>query len=369
MRASRTTRAVLFAAAITSAAALSACTAGDTDSPRDDALAQAFSAALAETSVPGGVVAVHRDGQTEVYPAGVADEDGTAVTEDTVFAYRSVTKSFVTTVILQLAEEGRLQLDDVLDTAGTGIVTDATVAQAATMTSGIASYSAQPGLIELIVEDFGRSWNDTTLYSLTAGVAETFAPGTSYEYSNTNTVLLGQSIIEASGTSWWEAVSDRITEPLGLTSVTYPDDAFAPAGAAAPFQLDGEVAEPLPAVRASAFSAAGGLFGTAADLAVWGEALGSGSLLTPESQRLRLDSLGPTADDPRSPFYDAYGFGLGRIGGWIGHTGNGLGYQALAMYHPESETSVAIVLNATGEDGDLPAHLLESLEAVVLASR
>ena len=54
------------------------------------------------------------------------------------------------------------------------------------------------------------------------------------------------------------------------------------------------------------------------------------------------------------------------VGDWIGHTGNGLGYQALAMYHPESQTAVAIVLNATGPDSDLPAHMLEQLEELIL---
>ena len=48
-------------------------------------------------------------------------------------------------------------------------------------------------------------------------------------------------------------------------------------------------------------------------------------------------------------------------------TGNGLGYQALAMYHPESQTAVAIVLNATGPDSDLPAHILEQVQDLILA--
>ena len=84
------------------------------------------------------------------------------------------------------------------------------------------------------------------------------------------------------------------------------------------------------------------------------------------SQERRLSEWRDTSPDPASPFYDEYGFGIGRIGDWIGHTGNGLGYQALAMYHPESQTAVAIVLNATGPDSDLPAHMLEQLEELIL---
>jgi len=349
------------------AATITALVSGCSAAPPSTPVSEAFAAALESASVPGGAIAIRRDGETTVYPAGVADTDGTPVTEQTRFAYRSVTKSFVATVVLQLADDGILNLDAAAPTGGTGIETAATIDELAKMTSGVASYSTQPGLVDLLVEDWTRSWTDTTLYSLTDGVPEEFTPGTSYEYSNTNTVLLGQIIDTASGLSWPEAVATRILEPLQLASVVYPGNALPPEGTAAPFQVDADgTVEELPAVRASAFSAAGGLFGTAGDLAAWAEALGAGTLISDAAQERRLSEWRDTSPDPASPFYDEYGFGIGRIGDWIGHTGNGLGYQALAMYHPESQTAVAIVLNATGPDSDLPAHLLEQLEELIL---
>lgn len=356
----------MLAGAITAATAtalVSGCSAAAPSNP----VSEAFAAALESASVPGGAIAIRRDGATTVYPAGVADASGAPVTDNTLFAYRSVTKSFVATVVLQLADDGILDLDAPAPTAGTGIETAATIDELATMTSGVPSYSTQAGLVDLLVEDWTRSWTDTTLYGLTDGVPEEFVPGTSYEYSNTNTVLLGQIIDTSSGLSWPEAVASRILEPLQLASVVYPGNVLPPEGTAAPFQVDADgTVEELPAVRASAFSAAGGLFGTAGDLAAWAEALGAGTLVSDASQERRLSEWRDTAPDPASPFYDEYGFGIGRIGDWIGHTGNGLGYQALAMYHPESQTAVAIVLNATGPDSDLPAHMLEQLEELIL---
>lgn len=351
-------------AAATIAGLVSGCSAAPPSTP----VSEAFAAAIESASVPGGAIAIHRDGETTVYPAGVADTDGTPVTEQTRFAYRSVTKSFLATVVLQLADDGILNLDAAAPTAGTGIETAATIDELATMTSGVPSYSTQPGLVDLLVEDWTRSWTDTTLYSLTDRVPQQFEPGTSYEYSNTNTVLLGQIIDTASGLSWSEAVATRILAPLQLESVVYPGNALPPEGTATPFQVDADgTVEELPAVRASAFSAAGGLFGTAGDLAAWAEALGAGTLVSDAAQERRLSEWHDTSADPASPFYDQYGFGIGRIGAWIGHTGNGLGYQALAMYHPKSQTAVAIVLNATGPDSDLPAHILEQVEDLILA--
>jgi len=80
------------------------------------------------------------------------------------------------------------------------------------------------------------------------------------------------------------------------------------------------------------------------DLRTWGEALGSGRLLTPEMQDLRLRMV-PTDGCPKCPEYDGYGLGIGALNGWIGHTGDYIGYQALVMYEPETESVAVILVN------------------------
>ncbi|RLV54994.1 class A beta-lactamase-related serine hydrolase [Aeromicrobium phragmitis] len=331
-------------------------------------VAELFAAELTKAKVPGGALAVRVDDTLRVYPVGEADE-GSPVTEETLFAYRSVTKSFVVTAALTLVEEGLLELEAPTPAPEDGVnPAAATLRQLAAMRSGVPNYSAQPGLIDALSADPERSWSDADLFGLVRGQPETFAPGTSYQYSNTNTLLLARAIEQVTGGTWAQAVVTTVTEPLGLESVRYPGDAGElPAGAAEPFEVADEGVDELPVVRASAFGASGGLFGTVGDLASWAQALGTGAVLTPATQEARLEAFGPTDADPQSPLYDAYGLGIGRIGDWIGHTGNGLGYQALAMYHPEAQVAVAITLNATGDDQDLPAHLLQRLEDVLLA--
>lgn len=333
-------------------------------------LGAAFETALADTGVPGGAVALmHPDGEVTVEVFGEAAE-GRAVEPDTAFMYRSITKSFVGTVILQLADEGELSLDDPISAYVTGVPGgDAvTLRQLGAMRSGIANYSAHPALGELLSADPAREPSIDELLALAYPESSQFEPDAAYEYSNTNTLLLGEVIESVTGREWFDEVQLRVTAPLGLAQVGYGTDPDS--DAAMGFQLyedgDGITVEELPWVAPGWFGAAGALAGTVEDLAVWGDALGSGSLLDPATQEARLDMLGSTSDDPASPEYDRYGFAIGEIDGWIGHTGNGLGYQSLTMHEPDSGRTIAILLNATGEDGDLPAHVFQKLLAEAL---
>lgn len=344
----------------TAEGAIGSAEMGDLPTPAE--LSAAFEETLNGSGVPGGAVIVTDADDAEALALFGEAAAGTPTSADTRFAYRSVTKSFVGTVILQLADEGRLALDAPVSDyvsdvpGGAGI----TIAELGAMRSGLANYSALPGLGELLSTDPGREPEAAELLVLAFAEPPVFAPGSAYEYSNTNTLLLGEVIESVTGDAWTAAVEQRILRPLGLESVSYgftgsPLDS-------AGFQLSGgEAVEELPVVAPGWFGAAGGLMGDVSDLAAWGRALGSGSLLEKATQEERLAMLGPVDDDPASPFYDRYGFAMGEIDGWIGHTGNGLGFQALTMHHPASGRTIAILLNGTGEDPDLPAKVFKRL--------
>lgn len=287
------------------------------------------------------------------------------VQDDTNFAYRSITKSLVGTVILQLVDEGELSLNSPVSDFVDGVPggTSITIGQLASMRSGLANYSAQPALGEMLSADPSRAVATSELLALAFAEPPVFAPGTAYQYSNTNTLLLGEVIEAVTEVSWQQAVKDRLLTPLGMSSV---QAGFADAARdATGYQLEnGKVFEALPVVAPEWFGAAGGLTGDVRDLATWGEALGSGSMLSAETQQLRLGSLGDTSDDPASPEYDRYGLAIGEIDGWIGHTGNGLGFQSLVMHRVSDGVTVAILINGTGENSDLPADIFKQLEAL-----
>lgn len=296
------TRRLILAAILTGLAVLvTACSTGQANNAPDasseegvrEETASRFAELLNENGVPGGVLVVRQGGTEQAYPVGVANESGAAVTDDTLFAYRSVTKSFVVTALLQLADEGVVDLDAPSTSQFDGMNPAVTPRQLAVMRSGVPNYSAQPELLSLIQENPERRWDDSELLSLVAGVPESFAPGTSYQYSNTNTVLIGQIIEAATGSAWSQVVKDRILTPLGLDSVVYPDNDTSITNIASPYAVDSDGAEALPVVQASAFSAAGGLYGTASDLAAWAEALGTEASSAPLCSKNVLNLFHP----------------------------------------------------------------------------
>lgn len=332
--------------------------------PQPNRVATAVEAALDGEAPPIVQVKISdSQGNAVTSLIGKPPPDGsTAAPSSQSFAYRSITKSFVGTVVLQLAQEGALDLDAPVSAYLEGVPNGeaVTLRHLAAMRSGLPDYSNSPRLIEALLAAPEREPEVGELLDYAFAQDVDFPAGSAYAYSNTNTLLLGEIVEAVTGDSWQATLQKRIGEPLGLASVRY---GFGHSGASAGgFQLedDGSLEE-LPSVAPGWFGAAGGLTGTLDDLAAWGRALGSGSLLNRETQQQRLASFGPTADDPTSPKYDHYGFTMGEIGGWIGHTGAGLGYQSLAMFDPESERVVAILLNATGENQDLPAEIFQAL--------
>lgn len=330
--------------------------------PSTDQLSDGLASALDGTGVPGAALLVTGEDGSESLALYGETSPGAPTAEDSRFSYRSITKSLVGTVILQLADEGQLTLDspvaDFLSDVPHGDTI--TIAELGAMRSGLPNYSAMAGLGELLSADPDRAVPVSELLTLAFSEPMEFEPGTAYEYSNTNTLLLGEVIEKVTGTPWPVAVDERILQPLGLSSVEY--GFVTPTLDAIGFQIAGPgMTEELPTVAPEWFGASGGLTGDIYDLAAWGKELGTGTTLTPETQRLRVETLNSTQDDPKSPYYDRYGFAMGEIDGWIGHTGNGLGFQSLVMHHPGEGKTVAILVNGTGEDPDLPAGLFKKL--------
>lgn len=305
--------------------------------------------------------------------AGQAAAD-TPWTADTRSAFRSITKSFVGTVVLQLIGEGKLGLDDPiakyvpgvagLEFDGGAMGGQITVREALEMRTGVAEFSGTADFSDQLDTDYTGAFTDDQLLGYAFTQQLDFAPGSAYEYSNTNYVLLGKVIQAVTGQSWDAEVQSRLLGPLGLTSVAY-SGAQAPSGpVATPYETGTSGLESLAQVSPSLYGASGGLFGSIGDLLTWGRALGSGSLITPALQQARLTAVSDTqAEDPGSPDYDAYGLAAGTLDGWWGHTGTGLGYESLTMYNPKTGMTIAILLNTQLANPNGPAILFRQLEA------
>ena len=301
---------------------------------------------------------------------GVSDiESGEPISKRNQVRIGSVTKSFTVTVLLQLVDEGLLSLDDPLKKFLPEMQnSDATLRQLANMTSGIFNYTEDSDFVLELLEDLLRKWSPFQLIDVADSNSPYFPPGGGWHYSNTNTVILGIVIEQLTGHFIGDEIQHRIIGPLGLNGTVYPTTPDMPE----PFSMGYGVFDPEAGLEditlsdPSSSAASGAIVSRLEDLRRWGEALGKGILLTEDTQKERISSLMPIEFDPcddddpdrpkRScPEYDRYGLGIGELSGWIGHTGDYLGYQALVMFQPETDATVVILINL--KDFTNPEHI------------
>ncbi|MCX4454094.1 beta-lactamase family protein [Streptomyces sp. NBC_01340] len=229
-------RGLVAATAVAVAAALAGpAVAAPAGTGRHGATRAAMDAAV-KAGVPGVTATARDTGGTWSATAGVGDVR-THAPRGTADHYRvgSITKTFVSTVLLQLEAERRLSLDDTVEKWLPGVVRGhghdgrrITVRRLLNHTSGIFNYTAD--------EDFARTYflkdgffdhrYDTKTPEQLVAIAMThkplFAPGASWSYSNTNYVLAGMVIEKVTGHSYASEIRRRIIEPLGLRATSVP---------------------------------------------------------------------------------------------------------------------------------------------------
>ncbi|MFF8234435.1 serine hydrolase domain-containing protein [Streptomyces caelestis] len=232
----RRARTLLTAA---TAVALSAALAGPAVAapPADghDATRQAMRAAVAD-GVPGVTVRVQRGHGAWAATAGVGDlKTGKPRSTRDHYRVASISKTFVATVVLQLEAEGRLSLDDTVDKWLPGMVRGnghdgrkITLRQLLNHTSGIFDYLADPGFQRtyMTADGFMEHRFDEAepeeLLAFALANEPYFAPGSAFEYSNTNYLLAARVIEKATGNDYGDEIDRRIIAPLHLTSTSVP---------------------------------------------------------------------------------------------------------------------------------------------------
>jgi D-alanyl-D-alanine carboxypeptidase len=328
-------------------------------------LAAVVSAALKEFEVPGATIGVWTPNGHWVMATGLADvAPDRPVKRRDHFAIRSITKSLTVTVLLQLVakSDGALSLDDAIAKHLPGVPNGETITlrELANMTSGLYDYTQDTGFREAFQADPARAWTTDELLAAAfddrSHPAINFEPGTQYQYSNTNTLVLGKLIEALTGRAFEDVLKERILVPLELNSTAYLSGTELPRPAVNGYQ--GETPDGLPnniVVSFSALGFAGAIASTLHDLAGWGRVLADGSLLPPDLQQQRFQTH-VTAGDPTSPVYDSYGVGMGQVAGWWGHTGSGAGFEAAVFHQIHRNETFAVLLNASNAH-DVPVRI------------
>jgi CubicO group peptidase (beta-lactamase class C family) len=230
--------------------------------------------AMRDQKIPGFAIGVIKDGRL-AYARGFGvmskGEPDRPVTTQTLFHMASITKPFVATALMQLVEQGKVNLDDPVVKylpyfrLKDPRYKDITVRQMATHTSGMPDvrnyYWDKPEYDDGALERYVRSLDDKTLL---------WAPGKEFRYSNMAFEVLGDLVAKASGKSFDDYVDDNILKPVGMKSSTLLYKKADPAKLATGFTLSKGVVVPVahyPYNRAHTPSS--NLHSNAEDMARW----------------------------------------------------------------------------------------------------
>lgn len=325
----------------------------------DELVAELDAAAQAsferDVAAPGAIVGVRTPEGTWTAAYGLADPDRDEPMEVGMHTrIGSVTKTFTGTALMQLVEAGELSLDDTIDTYVADVPNGdrITLRQLANMTSGLQSYTKVTEFTDTYFAAPETVFDADELIEVGLDASPVFEPGEQFDYSNTNTLLLGKVIEEVTGRPLAEVFDEQIFEPLGLEHTSWPGESpELPEPFAQGFTLQGDAATPEAPSNATNWNpawgdAAGEMISNMDDLLVYGRALVTGQgLVDPETQIERLSSL---------PAPGGYGIALGCIDGWVGHTGELPGYNTSVFFDTGNDTLVVVQTNSDIASGDCP---------------
>lgn len=343
------------------APAMAAGTGAGTDTHK--ATREAVRAAVKD-GVPGVTLTAREGRSTWSTTAGVGNLRTHAPrSADDRYRVGSITKTFVSTVLLQLEAEGRLSLDDKVEKWLPGVVRgnghdgrEITLRQLLNHTSGIFNYTADEtfGRTYFLKDGFFQHRYDTKTPAQLVAIAMAhkpdFAPGTSWNYSNTNYVVAGMVIQKATGRSYGEEIRHRVIEPLHLRATSVPGTRVTvPRPSSRAYSKLAETATgptyDVTELNPSLASAAGEMISDSADLDRFYSALLGGRLLPPK----QLKEMKTTVTVEGIP---NAGYGLGLIDRELscgvhvwGHDGGIHGSNSVAVTTADGRRSLAFNFN------------------------
>ena len=329
-------------------------TADETPRPLPTAAIEALFAPFDEGSSPGVAVAVVKDGQVAFMDGfGLADlETGAPIDARSQFRLASVSKQFVGTAILLLAEDGVLDYDDPitrylpeLSRIGEGI----TIRQLLQHTGGLPDY------YEALTAATGDEWptNEDAVEFFADWGEPLFPPGERWEYSNPGYEMLAAIVARATEMPFSAFMDERIFEPLGMKNTLVFDErdpeipyrAFGYSkGEGGAFILDDE--DPLNFLTGS-----GGIYSTVEDLVLWDQALYGDDLVPTSTLGL---AFAPAVFNSGETYPYGFGWGVGSdpsLGVVQRHSGGWVGFSTFISRYPDAGFSVILLSNLSGFDG------------------
>jgi CubicO group peptidase (beta-lactamase class C family) len=327
-------------------------------------LEKVIAAELPATNTPGASIAIVRGTQV-IYAKGfgVANvETNAPVTPDMLFRLGSTTKMFTAAALVQLAEQGKLKMDEPMGKYAKGLSPKIATLSAHQLLSHTAGLKDNATM-------FGRH-DDDALGETVRALQDDFlfaAPGQIYSYSNPGYWLAGYFIEAVSGNSYANQMNEGLFKPLGMTRTT-----LRPTFAMTWPLAQGHEGVPPKVIRPAADNAgnwpAGSMFSSVLDLSRWVIAfLHNGQL--DGKQVLSPSTIAamsaPHASLPGSQNKYGYGLQLGTYRGvrLIEHGGSRSGYGSVLRMAPEQHIGIIILVNKSG--GSLNKSLEKASELLL----
>ncbi|MFG1784832.1 serine hydrolase domain-containing protein [Rhodococcus oryzae] len=373
---------------------VAACTTTDTASPplspadpaQTDAVKTIVREAMAEGHLKSVIVRATVDGREILTEAVGESMTGVPATTDMHFRNGAVAISYVSTLLLQLVDEGKVSLDDKVSTWLPYIPHSdlVTLGQLAQMTSGYPDYVL--GATEFdaaIYADPFRRWTPEELIASATAKPLLYEPGTNWNYAHTNYVILGLALEKITGTRMTDLMQERVLGPLGLTNTTDPGTAAITEPALHAFSSERREALKIPAGAPfyeestywnPSWTITRGAVQTTdiSDMHDTAVAIGTGKLLSAESYQkmVSTDLRGKTTTLPGCPtcttMSEGYTYGLGIVitGDWLMQNPLFSGYAAAEAYLPSKKVAIAVAVTYDQEafdDAGLYKNAAESI--------
>jgi D-alanyl-D-alanine carboxypeptidase len=366
----RTTATVVLSLALVAVVGAGTAAAARVDD-RQDASARLQSALdqLVQAGVPGAILLVRDANGTVRMTSGHSEvTKKTPIRASDRFRIGSLTKSFVSAVVLQLAAEGRLSLDDSVEHWLPGLVPNGgaiTIRQLLNMKAGLYDYPEDTRVeSDFTSGNWNHRWKPEQLVRIAVSHKPLFAPGAGWSYCNTCYVVAGLIVEKATGNTIGEELRRRVFTPLGLRHTTFDTERRIAGRHAHGYVQNGARLLDTTLLTPSWAWAAGAIVSTADDVARFYRALFEGRLVG----RGQLAEMKATV-----AAYSAtqrYGLGIARFptpcGALWGNGGDFVGFNSAA--YGRADGSTQFVLFANLDEMSFTPRVHRALNRVYLAA-
>jgi CubicO group peptidase (beta-lactamase class C family) len=340
-------------------------TVPSSDPAKADAIMKIVRQSMTDLHLKAVIVRATIDGKEIVTEALGESMTGVPATPDMHFRNGAVAISYVSTLLLELVDKNKVSLDDKVSKWLPAIKysDQVTLGQLAQMTSGYADYVQSPEFTAANYAQPFKRWTPEELIAYSTAQDLVYEPGTNWNYSHTNYVILGLALEEITGQKMTPLLQERVLGPLGLNNTTDPGTAAITEPALHAFTSERRQALKIPNGQPfyeestywnPSWTITHGAIQTTNiyDVHNTAVAIGTGRLLSPESYKkmVSTDLRGKTTALPGCntcfPQSIGYTYGLGIIttGNWL--TQNPLfgGYAAVFGYLPSQKVAIAVAV-------------------------